>query len=162
MSRKLSILAGAATMALSLAAPAANAAIFIGLQQDAGPIVTVVSNGPGLGLFAAPFGQFELTVAVGIGEPISPPSPAAGLIGTPRKRTISAREVSHGRSNELGWSGAGRGAATARVWRGGARARRQNVTPTQERGGAAAVARGRSGNRIARTGRHGGDADRLA
>src|SRR5215213_8693547 len=29
-------------------------------------------------------------------------SPAARLIGTPRKRTISAREVSHGRSNEPG------------------------------------------------------------
>ena len=27
-------------------------------------------------------------------------SPAARLIGTPRKRTISAREVNHGRSNE--------------------------------------------------------------
>src|SRR6478735_7201436 len=72
-------------------------------------------------------------------------SPAARLIGTPRKRTISAREVSHGRSNELGWSGARRGAGTARVWRGGARARRQDVTPAQERGGAAAVARGRPG-----------------
>src|SRR4051795_13641113 len=89
-------------------------------------------------------------------------SPAVRLIGTPRKRTISAREVSHGRSNALGWSGARRGAATARVWRGGARARRQDVTPTQERGGAAAVARGRPGNRLARTGRHGGEADRLA
>ena len=29
-------------------------------------------------------------------------SPAARLIGTPRKRTISAREVGHGRSNEPG------------------------------------------------------------
>src|SRR4051794_29792855 len=162
MSRKLSILAGAATMALSLAAPAANAAIFIGLQQDAGPIVTVVSNGPGLGLFAAPFGQFELTVAVGIGEPISPPSPAARLIGTPRKRTISAGEVSHGRSNEPGWSGAGRGAASARVWRSGARAWRQDVAPAQECSGAAAAARGRPGNRLARAGRHSRDADRLA
>src|SRR3954453_4061439 len=90
------------------------------------------------------------------------PSPAARLIGTPRKRTISAREVSHGRSNELGWSGAGRGGASARVWRGGARARRQDVTPAQERGGAAAVARGRPGDRLARAGCHSRDADRLA
>src|SRR6476646_6124872 len=89
-------------------------------------------------------------------------SPAARLIGTPRKRTISAREVSHGRSNELGWSGARRGAATARVWRGGARARRQDVTPAQERGSAAAVARRRPGDRLTRAGRHGSDADRLA
>src|SRR3954454_24501534 len=89
-------------------------------------------------------------------------SPAARLIGTPRKRTISAGEVSHGRSNELGWSGARRGAATARVWRGGARARRQDVTPAQDRGSAAAAARGRPGDRLARAGCHSRDADRLA
>src|SRR5215210_5295066 len=42
-------------------------------------------------------------------RPIRPwfDSPAARLIGTPRKRTISAREVSHGRSNEPGWSAGG-------------------------------------------------------
>src|SRR3954467_11368327 len=96
------------------------------------------------------------------GEPWTIKSPAARLIGTPRKRTISAREVSHGRSNELGWSGARRGAATARVWRGGARARRQDVTPAQECGSAAAAARGRPGDRLARAGCHSRDADRLA
>src|SRR4051795_11690645 len=89
-------------------------------------------------------------------------SPTARLIGTSRERTICVREVSHGRSNEPGWSGAGGGGASASVWRGGARARGQDVAPTQERGGAAAVARGRPGNRLARAGRHGGDADRLA
>src|SRR4051812_20176023 len=91
-----------------------------------------------------------------------PDSPAARLIGTPRKRTISAGEVSHGRSSEPGWHGSGRGGAGARVWRGGARARRQDVAPAQECGGTAAIARGRPGNRLTRTGRHGSDADRLA
>src|SRR4051795_4187653 len=72
------------------------------------------------------------------------------------------REVGHGRSNEPSWSGAGRGAATAKVWRGGARARGQDVTPAQDRGSASAIARGRPGDRLARAGRHGSDADRLA
>src|SRR3954467_2828972 len=81
-------------------------------------------------------------------------SPAAQLIGTPRKRTISAGEVSHGRSSEPSWHGSGRGGAGARVWRGGARARGQDVAPAQDSGGAAAVARGRPGNRLARVGRH--------
>src|SRR4051812_34769652 len=73
MKRTLSVLAVTAAAGGGLSASAANAAIFIGLQQDAGPIVTVVSNGPGLGLYAAPFGEFELNVSVGIGEPVSPP-----------------------------------------------------------------------------------------
>src|SRR4051794_2149240 len=54
-------------------------------------------------------------------------SPAPRLIGTPRKRTISAREVSHGQSRERCWSAAGRRGATARVWRSGARPRWQDV-----------------------------------
>src|SRR5215218_11155847 len=89
-------------------------------------------------------------------------SPTARLIGTPRKRTISAREVSHGRANEPGWSGAGRGGASARVWRGGARAWGQDVTPAQDRGSAPVIARGRLRNRLTRAGCYGGDADRLA
>src|SRR3954468_6828710 len=39
-------------------------------------------------------------------------------------------------------------------------ARWQDVTPAQDRRSAAAVARGRPGDRLARTGRHSGDADR--
>src|SRR4051812_17688400 len=58
-------------------------------------------------------------VTVGRGQ--DPPAPR--LIGTPRKRTISAREVGHGRSSEPGCGGSGRGGASARVRRGGARAR---------------------------------------
>src|SRR5437868_6119732 len=42
-------------------------------------------------------------------------SPAPRLIGTPRKRTISAREVCHGQSSEGCWSAAERCGATARV-----------------------------------------------
>src|SRR5918998_3523064 len=44
-------------------------------------------------------------------------------------------------------------------WRSGARARGQDVATAQECGGAAAAARGRPGNRLARTGGHGSDAD---
>src|SRR3954452_18144524 len=95
-------------------------------------------------------------------EALAQHSPAARLIGTPRKRTISAREVSHGRSSEPGWSGAGRGGASTRVWRGGARARGPDVTPAQDRGSAPAIAGGGPGNRLARAGDHGSDADRLA
>ena len=84
------------------------------------------------------------------------------LIGTPRKRTISARGVGHGQSSERRWSAAERCGATARVWRSGARARWQDVATAQDCGGAAAVARGRPGDRLARAGRHGGDAHRLA
>src|SRR3954465_13406980 len=106
-------------------------------------------------------GSFTETQAI-TSTPLALRSPAARLIGTPRKRTISAGEVSHGRSNEPGWTGSARGGAGARVWRGGARAWRQDVTPAQDRRSAAAVARGRPGDRLARTGRHSGDADRLA
>jgi hypothetical protein len=73
MNRTLSALAVAAAAVVGLAASTANAGIFIGLQQDAGPIVTVINNAPGLGIFAAPFGQFELNVVVGIGDPVIPP-----------------------------------------------------------------------------------------
>src|SRR3954453_24212728 len=98
----------------------------------------------------------EMTITA---HPAWQASSAARLIGTPRKRTISAREVSHGRSNEPGWSRSAQGGARARVWRGGARARRQDVAPAQDRGGATAVAWGRPGNHFARAERHGSDAD---
>src|SRR5204863_4193397 len=52
--------------------------------------------------------------------------------------------------------------ATTRVWRSGAWARWQDVATAQDCGGAAAVARRRPGDRLARAGRHGGDAYRLA
>src|SRR5450759_500300 len=69
------------------------------------------------------------------------PSRASRLIGTPRKRTISAREVCHGQSRERRWSATERCGATARVWRSGARARWQDVATAQDRRGAPAVAR---------------------
>jgi hypothetical protein len=67
-------------------------------------------------------------------------SPALQLIGTPRKRTISAREVSHGRSKGPGLSAAGRHEASAGDWHSSARARRQDVATAQDGGGAAVVA----------------------
>src|SRR5215211_483859 len=66
-------------------------------------------------------------------------SSAPRLIGTPRRRTISAEEVSDGRDEERGVAAERRG-ATARVWRSGARPRRQDVEAAQDSGRAAAVA----------------------
>src|SRR5215475_1257094 len=66
-------------------------------------------------------------------------SAAPHLIGTPRKRTISAREVDHGQGHDY-WKAAGRRGATARVRRSGARARREDVAPAEDGGGAATAA----------------------
>jgi hypothetical protein len=68
-------------------------------------------------------------------------SPAPQLIGTSRRRTISAGEVDHGQERER-WNTAGRRGATTRVWRSGARPRRQDVTTEEDGGGAAVAARG--------------------
>jgi hypothetical protein len=112
MNRTLSSLVVAATAALTLAASAANAAIFIGLQQDAGPIVTVVNNAPGLGLFAAPFGEFELTVEVGIGTPVVPPPILLQSVvsvtnsgGSPDAGTLTVYITSTNNTNPVGLSG---------------------------------------------------------
>src|SRR3954449_8913977 len=72
------------------------------------------------------------------------------------------REVGDGRSNEPSWRTAGRRGAATRAWCNSTRARGQDVTPAQECGGAAAAARGRPGDRLARTRRHGSNAERLA
>jgi len=79
---RLSLPALAATVALSFAAPAANATIFIGLQQDAGPIVTVppLASGPGFEVVSTAFGQFEQVSVTGFGAPLLIPPPL--LIGT--------------------------------------------------------------------------------
>src|SRR5215218_7828938 len=71
-------------------------------------------------------------------------------------------EVGDGRSNEPSWRAAGRRGAATRAWCNSTRARGQDVTPAQECGGAAAVAWGRPGDRLARTRRHGSNAERLA
>ncbi len=72
-----------------------------------------------------------------------PGSPASRLIGTPRKRTISAREVCHGPSGERHRSAAERRGANARVWRSGARPRWQDVATAQDCRSTPAVARRR-------------------
>src|SRR3954452_9920190 len=122
MNRTLSVLAGAAAAALSLAAPAANAGVYIGLQQDAGPIVTVVNNGPGLGLFAAPFGQFELTVDVGIGDPVVPfPLLLQSVVsvtnssGNPNAGTLRVYVTSTGNINPVGLTGITSGFSTTNL-----------------------------------------------
>src|SRR3954454_11815645 len=68
MKHTFSATIGAAIVALSLTAATANATIFIGLQQDAGPIVTVATS-PGFAVFTGAFGQFENVVVSGFGQP---------------------------------------------------------------------------------------------
>src|SRR3954447_18994171 len=58
--------------------------------------------------------------------------------------------------------GAGRGGARPRGWYNSTRTRGPDVAPAQECGGAAAAARRRPGDRLARTRRHGSNAERLA
>lgn len=75
MNHKLPVVMVAASAVLSLAASAANATVFIGLQQDAGPIVTVQSNSGGFAFFSGPFGEFESVGVVGFGQPaVLPPN----------------------------------------------------------------------------------------
>jgi hypothetical protein len=71
MKRFLSALGVAAAGALCLATSAANATVFIGLQQNAGPIVTVASGAtPAVPLnFNGNFGQFEGVQVGGLGQP---------------------------------------------------------------------------------------------
>ena len=72
MTGPLSILAGVAAAALSLAVSTANADIFIGLQQNDDPIQTVAS-GPGFVIFDDPFGEFESVAVAGFGQPSTVP-----------------------------------------------------------------------------------------
>jgi hypothetical protein len=71
MKRTLSLVSLAAGAALSLGLSAANATMFIGLQQDNGPIVTVASgNTLAIPLvFAGSFGNFEGVSVSAFGQP---------------------------------------------------------------------------------------------
>jgi hypothetical protein len=69
MTRRLSVLGLVTAAVLSLAASSASATVYIGLQQDAGPIVTVASSATGFGFFAGPFGEFEMVAVTGLGQP---------------------------------------------------------------------------------------------
>src|SRR6185437_9574690 len=70
------------TVALSLAASAANSAVFIGLQQGVGPIVPAVptASGPGFEIVVGPVGGFEQVTISLFGHPLTVPPPL--LIGT--------------------------------------------------------------------------------
>lgn len=50
-------------------AATANATVYIGLQQDAGPIVTVASDASGFASFSGAFGQFERVAVIASGQP---------------------------------------------------------------------------------------------
>ena len=70
MKRRLSVLAGGVVGALILTVLGASAStVYIGLQQDAGPITTVASNAGGVAVFGGSFGEFESVVVSGSGEP---------------------------------------------------------------------------------------------
>ncbi len=70
MNRGFSLLAIAASAALSLAASVANATVSIRLQQDADPPTTV--SGPGIAFFSPSFGEFEQVFVSAFGQPVTP------------------------------------------------------------------------------------------
>lgn len=71
MPQRLSLPALAAALTLSLAASVANATVYIGLQQDGGPIVQKASGAtPTVPVtFNGNFGQFEGLSVSGLGQP---------------------------------------------------------------------------------------------
>ena len=70
---RTTIRAALASVALLVAASTANASVFIGLQQDDGPIVTANSSAGGLGFFIGAFGEFEQIGVFGLGWPVAVP-----------------------------------------------------------------------------------------
>jgi hypothetical protein len=71
MDYRLPVLGLATAAVLSLTVSTASATVYIGLQQDAGPIVTVAS-GPGAASSPLlPFGNFELVQVTGLGQPFT-------------------------------------------------------------------------------------------
>ncbi len=73
MNRGFSLLAVAASAALSLAASVANATVFIGLQQDGSPNPpATVASGPGIASFVGSFGEFESVSLSAFGQPATP------------------------------------------------------------------------------------------
>src|SRR4051794_13572631 len=72
MKHRLSLPALAAIAALGFAASAANATVYIGLQQDAGAIVTVASDSSGVATFNGAFGKFETVTISLTGQPAEP------------------------------------------------------------------------------------------
>ncbi|MGE3784867.1 MAG: PEP-CTERM sorting domain-containing protein [Alphaproteobacteria bacterium] len=109
MKCRLWVLAGGVVAALSLAIPMANAALFIGLQQDAGPITTVASNAGGVAVFNGSFGEFETVVVSGTGQPAAlPPTLLQGTVsvnnsaGAPDAGTLKIYITSTGNTSMVG------------------------------------------------------------
>jgi hypothetical protein len=110
MQRPLSLAALGISAILSCVAPA-NAAIFIGLQQDANPIVAAVpvTSGPGFAVVAQPFGNFELVLANAVGQPSSSlpillqsTALAANIVGPNNAGTLTIYITSTGNTAPLG------------------------------------------------------------
>ena len=109
MKRILSVLGLAATAALSLATSTANATVFIGLQQDADPIVEVASDASGFGMFGGSFGEFEEVSVAAFGRPttVLPLLIQAGSVqvnntGDPDAGTLTVYVTSTGNTTPLG------------------------------------------------------------
>jgi hypothetical protein len=109
MKRGFSALAGGIAGALYLAVSPANATVFIGLQQDAGPIVTVASNALGFAIFGGAFGEFESVAVSGFGQPaVLPPlvlQAGAGVsnnAGNPNAGTLTVYITSTGNTSMIG------------------------------------------------------------
>ena len=99
----------ALTSAALLCASWAHATVFIGLQQNAGPIVTVASNAGGFAIFAGAFGEFESVAVAGFGQPSTlPPLLFQGGIslgnsaGSDNAGTLSIYVTSTGNTTPLG------------------------------------------------------------
>jgi len=127
MQSHLSLPALVAAATLSLAAPVANATVFIGLQQNAGPITTV-AIGSTLALpltFAGAFGNFEGVSVSGIGEPgVTPPlllqtgTLVNNNAGAPNAGTLTIYVTSTGNTTPLGLTDFTSGLATVNLTTG--------------------------------------------
>lgn len=124
MSRVLSVLA--VTTVLSLATSAANATLFIGLQQDVSPIATVASSPIGASFFSGAFGNFEGIFAGAFGQPSTVlPTLIQGSVGVtnnagaPDGGTLSIYVTSTGNAAPLGALNFTSGFATVNLSRAG-------------------------------------------
>ena len=109
VSRNSSLAVAITAAALSLAAPRADATVYIGLQQDAGPVVTVASNAAGFAFYSGAFGNFELVSVFGMGQPVTPfplfLQDSAGAInnaGSANAGTLTIYVTSTGNTGPLG------------------------------------------------------------
>jgi hypothetical protein len=105
--RRIAVLA--ASGLLSAVSSIANATVFIGLQQDAGPIVTVGSDGSGFATFSGAFGEFEFIAVSASGQPglglpllLQSTSSLQNAAGAANAGTLSVYVTSTGNTGPVG------------------------------------------------------------